>query len=64
MFVRIITFTLLWLAKSSENSAKRQMRSGMMYLLDHLPICEKDARTQRAFFIWRVLCLHPVTLGR
>jgi len=32
MFVRIITFTLLWLTKSSENSAKRQMRSGMMYL--------------------------------
>lgn len=32
MFVRIITFILLWLAKSSENPAKRQMRSGMMYL--------------------------------
>ena len=32
MFVSIITFSLLWLAKSSENSAKRQMRSGMMYL--------------------------------
>ena len=32
MFVRIMTLTLLWLAKFSENSAKRQMRSGMMYL--------------------------------
>lgn len=32
MLVRIITITLIWLAKSSENSAKRQMRSGMLYL--------------------------------
>jgi hypothetical protein len=32
MFVHIITITLLWLAKSSENSAQRQMRSGMLYL--------------------------------
>ena len=32
MFVRIITFTLLWLSKTSENPAKRQMHSGMMYL--------------------------------
>ncbi len=32
MFVRIITFILLWLAKFSENSAKCQMRSGIMYL--------------------------------
>jgi hypothetical protein len=32
MFISIIKSTLLWLAKSSEDYAKRQMHRAMMYL--------------------------------